>query len=84
MKLDTPIVMYDKTTSKDPFLTDSKNTILKPKVDVSIEGTPNDDKIKGAGGDDKISGEDGFDTLSGEKGNDEINGGRGDDIINGE
>ena len=47
MKLDTPIVMYDKTTSKDPFLTDSKNTILKPKVDVSIEGTPNDDKIKG-------------------------------------
>ena len=84
IKLDSPIVMYDQTNSKDPFLTDSKNTILKPKVDVSIEGTPNDDRMKGGGGDDKINGEDGFDTLSGEKGNDKINGGRGDDIINGE
>ena len=84
IKLDSPIVMYDKTNSKDPFLTDSKNTILKPKVDVSIEGTPNDDQVKGGGGDDKINGEDGFDTLSGEKGNDEIDGGNDNDIINGE
>ena len=84
MKLDSTIVMYDKTTSKNPFLTDSKKTILKPKVDVSIEGTPNDDQIKGGGGEDKINGEDGYDTLAGGKGNDKINGGKGDDIINGE
>ena len=30
---------------------------VKPKVDVTIEGTANDDKIRGGSGDDKITGE---------------------------
>jgi RTX calcium-binding nonapeptide repeat (4 copies) len=84
MKTDSTLVMYDDTNSKHPFLPDSKNIILKPKVDVSIEGTLNDDKMKGGDGDDKIKGEEGYDTLSGGKGNDKINGGQDDDIINGE
>jgi len=84
MKTDSILVMYDDDNSKHPFLPDSQNTILKPKVDVSIEGTPNDDKMKGGDGEDKITGEEGYDTLSGGKGNDKINGGKDDDIINGE
>jgi Ca2+-binding RTX toxin-like protein len=59
-------------------------TTVKPKVDVTIEGTPNDDKIKGGTGDDTINGNEGYDTLYGGRGNDKINGGKGDDIINGE
>ena len=39
MKTDSILVMYDDNNSKHPFLPDSQNTILKPKVDVSIEGT---------------------------------------------
>ncbi|MGB9169376.1 MAG: hypothetical protein WCB31_10665, partial [Nitrososphaeraceae archaeon] len=42
----------------------------KPEIDVSIEGTSNDDKIKGGEGDDEINGR---------LGNDMIYGGRGDD-----
>src|SRR5215210_7106156 len=76
--------MYNDNNSKNPFLTDSENTIIKPKVQVSIEGTPNDDQLKGGERDDKISGEDGNDTIMGGKGNDYIKGGKGDDIINGE
>ena len=57
MKTDSILVMYDDNNSKHPVLADSKNTILKPKVDMAIEGTPNDDQLKGGGGDDKISGE---------------------------
>jgi len=56
----------------------------KPKIDVNIEGTTNDDKIKGGDGDDKIEGADGDDTLSGGRGDDKLNGGNGDDILNGE
>src|SRR5215207_6301626 len=84
MKRDSILIMYDNNNSTNPFLTDSKNTIIKPMVQVSIEGTPNDDHLKGGEGDDKISGEDGNDTIMGGKGNDNIKGGKGDDIINGE
>lgn len=84
IKTDSQLIIYDHKNSNNPFLTDSKNTIIKPKVQVSIEGTPNDDQLKGGEGDDKISGEDGNDTLMAGKGNDNIKGGKGDDIINGE
>jgi hypothetical protein len=84
MQTDSTLVMYNDNNSKHPVLTDSKNTILKPKVDVSIEGTPNDDLLKGGEGDDKISGEDGADTISGKEGNDKINGGKNDDLIKGD
>ena len=40
---------------------------IKPKVDVIIEGTLNDDKIKGGDGDDTITGGDGSDTFTGER-----------------
>ncbi len=82
--MDSTLVMYNDHNSKHPVLADSKNTIIKPKIEVSIEGTPNDDQLKGGEGDDKINGEDGDDTISGKEGNDEINGGRDDDVINGE
>jgi hypothetical protein len=84
MQTDSTLVIYNDNNSTNPVLADSKNTILKPKVDVSIEGTLNDDQLKGGSGDDKISGEDGYDTISGGEGNDKINGGKGDDTINGE
>ena len=84
MKSDSTLVMYDDKNPRHLFLADSKNTILKPKVDVSIEGTPNDDQLKVGDRDDKISGEDGDDTISGGKGNDKINCGKDDDLINGE
>lgn len=56
----------------------------KPKIDVDIEGTANDDKIKGGDGDDKIEGAEGDDKLSGGRGDDKLNGGEGDDTLNGE
>jgi hypothetical protein len=84
MEKDSTLVVYNDNNSKNPVLADSKNTILKPKVEVSIEGTLNDDLLKGGDGDDKISGEDGYDTILGRGGNDKINGGNGDDTINGE
>jgi len=62
----------------------SKSNIPKPKVDVTIEGTLNDDKIKGGEGDDTINGNEGYDTLHGGRGNDKINGEEGNDLINGE
>jgi hypothetical protein len=82
--MDSTLIMYNDKNSKYPVLADSINTIIKPKVEVSIEGTPNDDQLKGGEGDDKINGEDGDDTISGKEGNDKINGGNNDDIINGE
>src|SRR5215204_218420 len=84
MKTDSILIMYDNNNSTNPFLTDSKNTIIKPMVQVSIEGTPNDDHLKGGEGDDKISGEDGNDTIMGGKGNDMLLGGKGDDGILGD
>jgi len=82
--LDSTLIMYNDKNSKYPVLADFTNTIIKPKVEVSIEGTPNDDQLNGGDGDDKIDGEDGDDTISGKEGNDKINGGKNDDIINGE
>jgi len=58
--------------------------LIKPKVDVTIEGTLSDDKIKSGEGDDTIEGNEGYDTLYGGRGNDKIYGGKGNDIINGE
>ena len=57
----------------------SKNIQEKPKIDVSIEGTPNDDKIRGGSGDDVITGEEGNDIIYGKEGDDEFEGrtGRG-------
>src|SRR5215204_2158986 len=81
MKTDSQLIIYDYKNSKNPFLTDSENTIIKPKVQVSIEGTPNDDQLKGGERDDKISGEDGNDTIMGGEGNDLIEGGKGDDML---
>ena len=83
-KMDSTLVIYNDNNSKHPVLADSKNTILKPKIEVSIEGTENDDQLKGGEGDDKINGEDGNDTISGKDGNDKINGGKDDDVLNGE
>jgi Ca2+-binding RTX toxin-like protein len=84
-KMDSTLVMYNDNNSKHPtVLTDSANTIIKPKVEVSIEGTPNDDQLKGGDGDDKINGEDGDDIMSGKEGNDKMNGGNDNDVINGE
>jgi hypothetical protein len=81
--MESTLVMYNDKNSKYPVLTDSENTIIKPKVEVSIEGTTNNDQLKGGPGDDKINGEDGNDTISGKEGNDKINGGNDDDLING-
>ena len=55
-----------------------------PKVEVSIEGTPNDDKIRGGDGNDEINGAAGNDIIYGKEGDDEFQGGTGDDILNGE
>ena len=57
---DSNILVYNSNMD-GPVLVDSNNTILKPKVEVSIEGTPNDDKLKGGKGDDKTEGRDGND-----------------------
>jgi hypothetical protein len=83
--MDSTLVMYNDNNSNHPtVLTDSENTIIKPKIEVSIEGTPNDDQLKGGDGDDKINGEDGSDIMSGKEGNDKMNGGKDNDVINGE
>ena len=62
----------------------NKNSQDRPKVEVSIEGTPNDDKIRGGDGNDEISGAAGNDIIYGKEGDDEFQGGTGDDILNGE
>ncbi len=56
----------------------------KPKVAVSIEGTPNDDKIRGGDGDDEIDGKNGDDIIYGKNGDDKLDGGNGDDILYGD
>jgi Ca2+-binding RTX toxin-like protein len=90
MHEESNIIIYDDVNSEHvTILSDDSNsydnTLLKPKVDVTIEGTPQKDKIRGGGGgDDKIEGNDGSDQLKGEAGNDEIDGGKGNDILHGE
>jgi len=61
-----------------------KNIQEKPKIEVSIEGTPNDDKIRGGSGDDEITGEEGNDIIYGKEGDDEFEGGPGEDILYGD
>ena len=61
-----------------------ENSQDRPKVEVSIEGTPNDDKIRGGDGNDEINGAAGNDIIYGKEGDDEFQGGTGDDILNGE
>ena len=80
---ESEILMFNGD-SKIPVLADDKNSILKPKLHVSIEGTPKGDKLKGGTGDDTIYGKYGHDVLRGEDGNDNINGGIGQDKITGQ
>ena len=56
----------------------------EPKVSVSIEGTPNDDKIRGGDGDDEIEGGNGDDIIYGKNGDDKLDGNSGEDILYGE
>ena len=77
-------IMIFNNNSQTPFLADGKNTILKPKIDVSIEGTSKSDKLKGGIGDDKLNGKYGDDLLHGLAGNDKIQGGIGDDKVSGQ
>src|SRR5215211_5173843 len=85
MQKESSIIVYDDNNSEHySVLDDPNNTLLKPKVDVSIEGTPNNDQIKGGDGDDQIDGNDGSDQLRGQEGNDKIDGNEGNDILYGE
>ena len=52
-EVDSNLVIYDNNI-EETVLVDYDNTMLKPKVDLSIEGTPQKDKIRGDEGDDKI------------------------------
>ena len=61
-----------------------KSVQEKPKVEVSIEGTPNNDKIRGGDGNDEINGAEGNDIIYGKGGDDEFEGGNGDDILYGD
>ena len=84
METESNLILYndDKNNSKNAILINySNNTILKPKIDVSIEGTPKSDKLMGGDGDDKIKGGTGNDILYGKDGNDTIKGDEGDDRI---
>jgi hypothetical protein len=83
MLQDSEIMIFN-SNSKIPVLADGKDTILKPKVNVVIEGTPKVDKLNGGIGDDKIDGKNGHDVLFGKDGNDQIKGGIGDDKISGQ
>jgi Ca2+-binding RTX toxin-like protein len=56
----------------------------RPKVAVSIEGTPSDDKLRGADGDDEVDGGNGNDIIYGKNGDDKFDGGNGEDILYGE
>ncbi len=80
------IIIYDDANSEHHAVLSNSddNTLLKPKVDVSIEGTLKNDKIRGGEGDDHIDGNNGNDQLRGKEGNDEIDGGKGNDILHGE
>jgi RTX calcium-binding nonapeptide repeat (4 copies) len=85
MQKESNIIVYDDNNSeKFSVLYDPDNTLLQPKVDVSIEGTPQKDKIRGGEGDDYIDGNAGSDQLRGGEGDDELDGGKGNDILHGE
>jgi Ca2+-binding RTX toxin-like protein len=82
-EVDSNLIIYDNNI-EETVLVDYDNTMLKPKVDVYIEATPNDEKLTGGDGDDKIEGNDGDDQIMGGKGDDKINGEKGNDLLNGE
>ena len=82
-EVDSNVIIYD-TNIEETVLVDPDNTILKPKVDIYIEATPNNEKLTGGDGDDKIEGNDGNDQIMGGKGDDKINGEKGNDLLNGE
>ena len=82
-EVDSNLVIYDNNI-EETVLVDYDNTMLKPKVDIYIEATPNDEKLTGGDGDDKIEGNDGDDQIMGGKGDDKINGEKGNDLLNGE
>ncbi|HEX6294838.1 MAG TPA: calcium-binding protein, partial [Nitrososphaeraceae archaeon] len=85
MLKESNIIVYDDNNSERYSILDGPdNILLKPKVDVSIEGTSKNDKIKGGEGDDHINGNSGSDQLRGKEGDDEIDGGKGNDILHGE
>jgi Ca2+-binding RTX toxin-like protein len=91
MQKDSDIVVYDDSNSEHyKVLSDSiddgdnANTLLKPTIHVTIEGTIIDDRIKGGDGNDLINGKEGDDILYGGEGDDEIDGGKGYDEIYGE
>ena len=79
------IIIYDKDkVEHNTILSDSDdNMLLKPKVDVKIEGTFQNDTMRGGEGNDEIDGGKGDDILDGKDGNDKIKGGGGSDRING-
>jgi len=82
-EVDSNIIIYD-TNLEETVLLDPDNTTLKPKVDIYIEATPNNEKLTGGDGDDKIEGNDGDDQIMGGKGDDKIYGEKGNDSLNGE
>ncbi len=82
-EIDSNLIIYE-TNLEETVLVDYDNTMLKPKVDIYIEATPNDEKLTGGDGDDKIEGNDGDDQIMGGKGDDKINGEKGNDLLNGE
>src|SRR5215210_4064872 len=85
IKEESELIMYsnDENSKNLLLLDDSNNPILKPKVDVSIVGTPKSDKLMGGDGDDKIKGGKGNYILYGKDGNEKLYGGDGNDIISG-
>ena len=80
--VDSNLIIYDNNI-EETVLVDYDNTMLKPKVDIYIEATPNDEKLTGGDGDDKIEGNDGDDQIMGGKGDDKINGEKGNDFLDG-
>jgi Ca2+-binding RTX toxin-like protein len=86
MQKESNIIMHNDANLKqddDTIISSDSdnNTLLKPKVDVSIQGTPQNDKIRGGEGDDHIDGNNGSDQLRGEEGSDEIYGAKGNDML---
>jgi len=56
----------------------------RPKVAISIKGTPSDDKLHWADGDDEVDGWSGDDIIYGKNGDNKFDGGNGEDILYGE
>src|SRR5215211_810999 len=81
-EVDSNIIIYD-TNLEETVLLDPDNTTLKPKVDIYIEATPNNEKLTGGDGDDKIEGNDGDDQIMGGKGDDKLFGKQEDDFLDG-